>query len=352
MTMLYFYLMFFMDACTAQSSASGHDCYVNDPLMSAPCSNPLLEDKKCVVIHSKNPSDWDRMDCDIVVFNVPARRPTSKWLVIHAGGCDTDTEHIGDYFAAEKTWNYFGLRPCAGLVQSKCIAEYQFDVCLTLHMSWVASPEFESFVGFQGFNPPELMQPYRSDPQARFVFLHEYGDGLSYSAWMTFGCDDDEPTYVCINGDDPNYDKKWEKMYPLLTRSLNNLPNFPCRVVVVDARNSTAVPGYAKEPPNNRLPGKPCSGMYPPKGNVGWAWEMSGKVTAALASAIRLDTGSELKALADFRDAIDIALGNDEDEKSSKDNDDKGKSGKEDFEGNADKPHSTRDKAKKAKPGL
>ena len=168
----------------------------------------------------------------------------------------------------------------------------------------------------QGFNPPLLIDVYRSDPRARFVFLHEFGDGVPYDySWQHAGCDTDAlPAYVCICGDDPDYDAKWARMQPLLTRSLNSLPTFACRVEVIDARNSSAVPGYSRAAANhNRFENQPCSGMYPQIGNAGWAWEMQGVVTSALRVAVlkAQDKGSRTsKALKDFQAAIDIALEN------------------------------------------
>lgn len=104
-------------------------------------------------------------------------------------------------------------------------------------------------------------------------------------------------------------------MQPLLTKSLNSLPTFDCRVEVIDARNSTKVPAYSKDAPNhNQFKDIPCSGMYPAMdgGSLGWAWEMQGSVTAALKVAIlrAVASGKETRALADYRKAIDIALQN------------------------------------------
>jgi hypothetical protein len=81
------------------------------------------------------------MDCDYVVYNIPATaRKTKKWLVIHAGFCDTWTEFLGDYFAPDMGLNIIGLRPCGGYENSLCAATHGYDVCAALHVSWFLPP--------------------------------------------------------------------------------------------------------------------------------------------------------------------------------------------------------------------
>lgn len=120
-----------------QSSGGGHDCVVNDPAMAqyAACKNPLVSDKNCRVTNGSSVLDANRMDCEVMFTSIPAKTASKKWIVIHAGGCDTDTEVSGDYFSKDGKYNYFSLRPCAGMAESKCLAAYNGDICSALHMT-------------------------------------------------------------------------------------------------------------------------------------------------------------------------------------------------------------------------
>lgn len=110
------------------------DCYVGSPPQ---CNNSLASDPNCRGLEVTTVNGWKRMDCDYVLYNIPATaRNTKKWLVIHAGGCDTYTEDLGDFFAPDMELNIFGLRPCGGFADSLCAASHDYDICNALHLSW------------------------------------------------------------------------------------------------------------------------------------------------------------------------------------------------------------------------
>lgn len=78
------------------------------------------------------------MDCDYALYNVPATGPDAdKWLVIHAGGCDTYTENLGDFFALDMDLSLFGIRPCGGFEDSLCASRHNYDSCDAFHISWL-----------------------------------------------------------------------------------------------------------------------------------------------------------------------------------------------------------------------
>jgi hypothetical protein len=111
------------------------DCYTGSPPQ---CNNSLAEDPTCRGLEVTSMDGWKRMDCDYVLYNVPSstRPSTKKWIVIHAGGCDTYTEDLGDYFAPDLGLNLFGIRPCGGFEDSLCAATHGYDECAALHISW------------------------------------------------------------------------------------------------------------------------------------------------------------------------------------------------------------------------
>jgi hypothetical protein len=111
-----------------------HDCYDGPPEF---CNNSLASDTSCRGLEVTSSDGWKRMDCDYAVYNIPApSRVTDKWLVIHAGGCDTYTEDLGDFFAPDMDLNIFGIRPCGGFEESLCAAVHNYDICEALHISW------------------------------------------------------------------------------------------------------------------------------------------------------------------------------------------------------------------------
>lgn len=110
------------------------DCYIGEPPF---CNNSLASDPKCRGFEVTTADGWKRMDCDYVLYNIPSpTRTTNKWIVIHAGGCDTYTEYLGDFFAPDMRLNLYGLRPCGGFDDSECYAASGYDICTALHISW------------------------------------------------------------------------------------------------------------------------------------------------------------------------------------------------------------------------
>lgn len=122
----------------APATEAVRDCYVG----SAPfCNNSLASDTACRGLEVTTADGWKRMDCDYVLYNIPATgRNTSKWLVIHAGGCDTFTAELGDFFAPDLALNIWGLRTCGGFRDSLCASRHNYDSCDALHISWFMPP--------------------------------------------------------------------------------------------------------------------------------------------------------------------------------------------------------------------
>lgn len=297
------------------TAADDHDCVVPGP--PGACVSPLVDDPMCRGANSSDPEAWLSMDCDYVIYDIPAPEPTDKWIVVHAGDCDNWTAEMGDYFSKAAETNLFGLRQCMGLNDDTCVLNR--SRCDALHISWTM-PDQPPTMGL-GFNPPRIIEVARNESN-QLLFLHEY-DGLPTYPWAV-NCSETVPSYVCITSDDPEFDRKFygeggspEEPAPdgikaLLEAALSGRDPVPCKVEVVDARNSTDVPGFVPGPEwphayaSNRHADLPCSGMFPdiPIGN--WQWEHQGVVTAAIQVAI-LRNDSEL--LETYTRAINVALG-------------------------------------------
>ena len=63
------------------------------------------------------------MPCVIadVIYDVKAAEPSNKFIVIHAGQCDIDTEWLGDWLYGVTPYNLYGLRPCVGVNHVTCL---------------------------------------------------------------------------------------------------------------------------------------------------------------------------------------------------------------------------------------
>jgi len=65
---------------TVVSKLPRRDCYVGDPPF---CNNSLASDSSCRGLEVSNIDGWKRMDCDYVLYSIPAKeRITNKWIVI------------------------------------------------------------------------------------------------------------------------------------------------------------------------------------------------------------------------------------------------------------------------------
>ena len=62
----------------AQSSGGGHDCFIRDPTLNTTCKHPLLDDGNCTVMYGDRMDSWERMDCDVMIYNIPAKKTTNK----------------------------------------------------------------------------------------------------------------------------------------------------------------------------------------------------------------------------------------------------------------------------------
>ncbi|KAL4437128.1 hypothetical protein ABPG75_004267 [Micractinium tetrahymenae] len=284
------------------AAADDHDCVVPEP--QGTCVSPLVADPMCRGQNTTDPEAWMSMDCDYVIYDIPAEEPTNKWIVVHAGDCDNWTAEMGDYFSKAAGTNLFGLR------QSRCDA---------LHISWTM-PDQPPTIGL-GFNPPGIIEVAKNKSN-QLLFLHEY-DGLPTYPWAG-PCNETVPTYICITSDDPDFDRKFygeggspeapapDGVKALLEAALSNRDPVPCKAEVIDARNSTEVPGFVPGPTwphayaSNRQADLPCSGMFPDTTVGNWQWEHQGIVTASIQVAI-LKNNTEL--LDAYVKAIDAALG-------------------------------------------
>ncbi|ODA83802.1 hypothetical protein RJ55_02318 [Drechmeria coniospora] len=286
------------------------DCYLGSPPY---CNNSLAADPTCRGLEVTTADGWKRMDCDYVIYNIPATaRQTRKWIVIHAGACDTYTEFLGDYFAPTLGLNIFGLRPCGGFEDSLCAARHDYDSCIALHASWFmphplgTSPEI-TLHGL-GFNPPALVDIYHT-PDTNMLFLHEYGDtSASYDWFSADGCNaTSKPLYMCVAAIDPNFASKFSAIKSILEGAFTDTPGFPCKLEVVDAMP------YAQDADA----AIPCTGILreyndpvkfgaDPSGAPNWAWEMPPFMTRAIQLATEVEPdGTMVNA---FSRAINIAL--------------------------------------------
>jgi hypothetical protein len=280
------------------------DCFEGGPPM---CNNSIAGDPTCRGLRVTTADAWKRMDCDYVVYNIPAANHTNKWIVIHAGGCDTYTEDLGDFFAPDLQLNIFGLRPCGGFANSLCAAAHGYDICAALHTSWAMpaiNPTYMPY-GF-GFNPPDLVDIYHT-PGVTMLFLHEYGDTNSSYIWYPAdGCNDTKPVYICVGGIDPYYRNKFNAIKAILENDLGNTIQMPCKLEVIDSNPYAQIQNASI----------PCTGILREYNNpsvVGgvpgapnWAWEMPLFVTRAIMLATQVEpNGTFVNA---FRAAINTAL--------------------------------------------
>lgn len=282
------------------------DCYVGE----APfCNNSIASDPDCRGIEVTTADGWKRMDCDYAVYNIPTtQRETNKWLVIHAGMCDSYTEDLGDFFSVDMGLNIFGLRPCGGFVNSLCASVHGFDSCVALHSSWLF-PALQDVIKPHGlgFNPPALVDIYHT-PDTNMLFLHEYGDTNNYKWFPADGCNaTSAPIHMCVGGIDPNYGSKFTVIKSLLEGEFSNTPWFPCKLEVIDSTpyaqdQDAAIPctGILREYNNPAIVGGDLSGA------PNWAWEMTPFQTRAIQLATEVEPQSPFVNA--FREAINIAL--------------------------------------------
>lgn len=289
------------------SAATNRDCYIGDPPF---CNNSLTADSTCRGLEVDTLDGWKRMDCDYVIYNVPTtKRNTNKWLVIHAGGCDTYTENLGDFFSTDMWLNVFGLRPCGGFIDSACAAKHNYDICEATHISWYFPALHPTIAPYgYGFNPPDLVDIYHT-PDTNMLFVHEYGNtNSSYNWFSADGCyPNSKPFYMCVAAIDPDYSSKFTAIKSILEQEFSNTPWFPCNLEVIDA-----LP-YSED----QNPEIPCTGIlreYNDPARAGgdisgapnWAWEMPVFQTRAIQLATEVEPyGAFVNA---FRRAIDIAL--------------------------------------------
>jgi len=289
------------------ANVTERQCFVGEPPL---CNNSLAADPTCRGLEISTLDGWKRMDCDYVLYNIPATtRTTQKWIVIHAAGCDTWTGALGDYFAPDLQLNLYGLRPCGGYQDSLCAAAHNYDICTALHISWYLPALHPTVAPYGlGFNPPALVDIYHT-PGTTMLFLHEYGDTSADYDWFDpIGCNaTSKPMYMCIAGIDPDYANKFQAIKSMLEQAFSNTASFPCNLEVIDAKQ------YAQAAD----PNIPCTGIlreYNDPAKVGgdpsaapnWAWEMTGFTTRAIQLATEVDPQGELVNA--FRTAINIAL--------------------------------------------
>src|SRR5271163_2490926 len=283
------------------------DCYVGEPPF---CNNSLASDPTCRGLEVSTADGWERMDCDYVLYNIPAQsRITQKWLVIHAGECDTYTEKLGDFFAPDMQLNIFGLRPCGGYEDSLCAAAHDYNVCTAFHISWYMPPLHPTYAPYGlGFNPPALVDIFHT-PGTNLLFLHEYGDtNTSYNWFSANGCNaTSKPLYMCIGAIDPNYTNKFKAIKSTIEQGFKNSKWFPCNLEVIDTTP------YAEAAD----PEIPCTGILreyndpakvggDPSGAPNWAWEMPAFMTRAIQLASNIEPQGDFVNA--FRTAINIAL--------------------------------------------
>jgi hypothetical protein len=142
-------------------------------------------------------------------------------------------------------------------------------------------------------------------------------------------CNKTQPSYVCITGDDPSFDDKFYGKggspgdvrpdgFKAKMEKLSNAAPFPCALEVVDARNSSGVPGFVIDTwpdmvQKNRFPDVPCSGMFPDITVGNWQVEQAGVLTQALQTAHVLNAsepGRYAQFLSDYLDAIEVLMAN------------------------------------------
>ncbi|KYK58749.1 hypothetical protein DCS_05767 [Drechmeria coniospora] len=283
------------------------DCFVGSPPL---CNNSLASDTACRGLEVTTIDGWKRMDCDYVVYNVPTEaRDTKKWIVIHSGGCDTNTGEIGDFFAVSLGLNLFGLRPCGGFADSLCASRHDYSQCNAFHISWYMPQLHPTYAPYGiGFNPPALVDIFHT-PDTHMIFLHEYGStNETYNWFPANGCNaTSAPLYMCLAGIDPDYDSKFAAIKRTLETAFSLAPGFPCKLEVINTMPYS-------QPQDASVP---CTGIlreYNDPAKVGgdakaasnWAWEMPGFMTQAIQLATEVDPNGPLVAA--FGRAINIAL--------------------------------------------
>ncbi|KAK9812720.1 hypothetical protein WJX72_002593 [[Myrmecia] bisecta] len=297
----------------APASADDHDCFVGSPPQ---CKSALVNDTSCRGVFSNDINAWQSMDCDYVIYDVKAPTPSNNYIVVHCGGrgCDSYTEDIGDFAYNVTGFNLFGLRQCSGIDSTTCTLQRSADDAL--HLTWTM-PSQSPELGL-GFNPPALIE-YAKQPASQMLFLHEF-DGLPSYPWG-LPCNATQPAYVCVNSwdDDAAFNRKFygtpgSPGIQQLLGSIGHTPIMPCPVEVIDARNSSATPGFVPGPSyghyitSNRSPALPCSGIYYQPVSQGWAWEMQGYVTAGINLAITKAKEGNTSAYTDVLEPVAKAI--------------------------------------------
>lgn len=181
--------------------ADDHDCIFGSP---PECANSLAGDKACRGATATNNTAWISMDCDYVIYDVRAKKESSKWVVIHAADCDAWTGALGDWAARVLPSNLFGLRQCMGLDQSSCTLGR--TTCKALHTSW-SMPTQPKSMGL-GFTPPEIIKAAKT-PGNQLLFLHANDAIADGYKWAELCINGSGTAYVCIAGDDPAFDRKF-----------------------------------------------------------------------------------------------------------------------------------------------
>ena len=294
-------------------SASGsitRQCYIGEPPL---CNNSLAADKNCRGVFDNTLNGYKRMDCDYVIYDIPTtQRNTSKWILIHSGGCDSNTGYMGDYFSQDMGLNLFGLRTCAGFEESLCANLHDYSACDATHVSFFGSPPNATYAPHgQGLNIPALEDIY-FNKNVNMLLFHQYGfSNVSYPWWGAAGCNNSTtPIYMCIAGADPNYKTKFDAIKTLLEKELGSTYWLPCRLEVIDASPFSA----------DLNASVPCSGIYEgtymdpakfgavvyPNAAPVWQWEMTGIQNKAITYATQLDPESSFVNA--FRTAVNIAL--------------------------------------------
>jgi hypothetical protein len=305
--------------------ADVHDCvFPASTPNGLPCEHPLALDQTCRgKLNATTRDAYLDMDCDYVIYDVKAPQPTHKYIMIHSGRCDIWTAELGDWVSEATGSNLVGLRTCMGLDFAVCTLKH--SECDMLHVSWAQPQTPDSFM--VGWNPPAAIEA-AADPKNQLVFLHEY-DGYSDGYWWSFNCNKTQPSYVCITGDDPSFDDKFYGKggspgdvrpdgFKAKMEKLSNAAPFPCALEVVDARNSSGVPGFVIDTwpdmvQKNRFPDVPCSGMFPDITVGNWQVEQAGVLTQALQTAHVLNAsepGRYAQFLSDYLDAIEVLMAN------------------------------------------
>ncbi|KAI9034512.1 hypothetical protein DFJ74DRAFT_649757 [Hyaloraphidium curvatum] len=305
-----------------------HDCYDGPP---DKCAHPLKGDRACRGKVATSSAAWRDITCDYLLYDGKARKATKNWIVIHAGGPDTYTENLGDYFSARLGSNLWGLRPCSGFSGSACEWYHNGSLNDALHVSWLMANKDGSFVTFPpvpgvsgwpstgvinelGLNPPALVDAYHT-PGAKLLFLHEYGTMNSYAWQYVAGYNKDtQPIFICVGMVDPLMNVKFAKVKQLLESGFESA--LPYRVEVINTvtglGNDTVSFGPA-------VVDVPCTGILREysamnrrpagqRGNVNWAWEQPDTIINVLLDAINAEqtTGRKSSLVKKYEKAMQV----------------------------------------------